>query len=207
MCQQYQQASHDAAHGNDVLGTATAAHGQWARARFKPRPGGAEPAEAAMLGTRLQRAAILHLQQPAATPTREVGPGRQGRLPQLRRRVYENDGTERSPRPREVQAAPKLIGGDSGLTTALPRRRDSIPRPLLHDAYTPTDIRSLRGKICQETDIWDPVEVGAIRCVLFLLGPFTFFFFFFLHPMVFSSSPFGFAGRHGWTLREQYIFG
>ena len=66
MCQQYQQASHDAAHGNDVLGTATAAHGQWARARFKPRPGGAEPAEAAMLGTRLQRAAILHLQQPAA---------------------------------------------------------------------------------------------------------------------------------------------
>jgi len=71
--------------------------------RGRASQGGAQPAEAAVLGARVQRAAVLNIQQPPQAPARKVGAGVQGELPQVRRRIYANDSEERPPPARQMQ--------------------------------------------------------------------------------------------------------
>lgn len=72
--------------------------------RQRPSQSGDAESEAAMLGARVQWAAVFDVQQPSSSPTREIGTGDEIKLPQLRGRVYENDGTQRTPGSRQVQA-------------------------------------------------------------------------------------------------------
>jgi hypothetical protein len=90
---------------NDVSGPGSDDFRRRHRSRRRPREGRAKPAQATMLGTRLQRTAVLDLQQLATTPAREVGPGRQGHVPQLPRRIHQDYSAKRPLAPRQVQAA------------------------------------------------------------------------------------------------------
>ena len=84
--------------------------------RRRRRARGAVAAQAPVLGARMQRASVFDLQQPAAAPAREERTGRQGVVPQLRRRVHADDGTQRSPAARQVQAAEEQLSPPRGAT-------------------------------------------------------------------------------------------
>lgn len=72
--------------------------------RQRPSQSGDAETEAAMLGARVQWAAVFDIQQSSPPPTREIGTGDEIIMPQLRGGVYEDDGPKRAPCPRQVQA-------------------------------------------------------------------------------------------------------
>jgi len=71
----------------------------------------------------VQRPAILNIQQPSQAPTGKVRASDKSELPQLRRRIYTNDGEERPPAARQVQEEGLQL---KGRMTA-PRREGNHP--------------------------------------------------------------------------------
>lgn len=69
------------------------------------------PAQAAVLGARMQWPRILNLQQPPASSTREVGRRGQGRVSHLRCGLYSNHGPQHTRRSGEVQRRTRIIYG------------------------------------------------------------------------------------------------
>lgn len=62
-----------------------------------------------MLGAWLQRTPIFYIQQSASSPAGEVGRCIEAYVPEVRRRVYQDDSTKRPYGAREVQATTKLV--------------------------------------------------------------------------------------------------
>ncbi len=96
-----QQAARARPEPRNVLDAAN--HGPRTVGRERASEGGAQPAEAAVLGARMQRAAVFNIQQPPQAPAGKVRAGVQGELSQVRRRVYADDSEERSPPARQMQ--------------------------------------------------------------------------------------------------------
>lgn len=66
--------------------------------------------KASVLGARMQRTTVFHLQQPSTTPEREVRNGSEIVLPQVRRGIHQNHRQERPPGARQVHQATTSIG-------------------------------------------------------------------------------------------------
>jgi hypothetical protein len=91
-----------------------------------------------MLGARVQREAILDLQQPPQAPAGEVGAGGQGDVSELRGRVYADDGEERALATRQVQEEERCQLRD---------RRQHQQKPRGHSALDPKGSLDLHDTI------------------------------------------------------------
>lgn len=75
--------------------------------------------KAPVLGTRLQRPTVLDIQQSIATSKRKVRNGGKVLLPQVRRRVYQDDRTEWAPGARQMHQAATRLRRQRMMTTIL----------------------------------------------------------------------------------------
>ena len=75
----------------------------------RPSPRAQFPAQAPMLGARVQRPRVLNLQQPPAPPAREVGCRGQGRVSHLWCGFHSHHGSQYTRRAGQVQRGPRIV--------------------------------------------------------------------------------------------------